>query len=305
MRIGTRGSLLAKWQAEHVRKLLFQIAGVETEIVIIKTSGDKLAQAPLTQIGGKGVFIKELEEALIDGTVDLAVHSVKDVPTETPSRLFFPAVLRRDDVRDCIVSRTGGGLSSLREGARVGTSSLRRQAQLRRLRKDLDLRDLRGNVDTRLRKVESGEYEAVVVAKAGLDRLGLAHRISEILAPEICLPAVGQGAIAIESRTTEPEISNVLAKLDDLETRNAVVAERSLLAELHGGCQVPLGAWARMERNELILEACVVSIDGLEYVRERASGSPEQAAELGKEVAHRLLNGGAGQILEQVGRQLG
>jgi hydroxymethylbilane synthase len=305
MRIGTRGSLLAKWQAEHVRNMLFQVAGVEAEIVIIKTSGDKLAQAPLTQIGGKGIFIKELEEALIAGSVDLAVHSVKDVPTETPSRLFFPAVLRREDVRDCIVSRTGGGLSSLHEGARVGTSSLRRQAQLRRLRKDLDLRDLRGNVDTRLRKVESGEYEAVVVAKAGLDRLGLTHRISEILAPEICLPAVGQGAIAIEARTTELEIANVLAKLDDFDTRNAVVAERSLLAELQGGCQVPLGAWARMERNELILEACVVSIDGLEYVREQASGPPEQAAELGKEVARRLLNGGAGQILEQVERQRG
>lgn len=305
MRIGTRGSLLAKWQAEHVRKLLFQATGVEAEIVVIKTSGDKLAQAPLTQIGGKGIFIKELEEALIAGSVDLAVHSVKDVPTETPSRLFFPAVLRREDVRDCIVCRAGGGLSSLREGARVGTSSLRRQAQLRRMRRDLDLRDLRGNVDTRLRKVESGEYEAVVLAKAGLDRLGLSHRISEILSPEVCLPAVGQGAIAIETRTTDSEISDVIGKLNDLETRNAVVAERSLLAELQGGCQVPLGAWARMERGELILEACVVSIDGAEYVRERAGAPPEQAAELGREVAHRLLNSGAGQILEQVGRQRG
>jgi hydroxymethylbilane synthase len=305
MRIGTRGSLLAKWQAEHVRKLLFQAAGVEAEIIVIKTSGDKLAQAPLTQIGGKGIFIKELEEALIAGSVDLAVHSVKDVPTETPSRLFFPAVLRREDVRDCIVSRAGGGLSSLREGARVGTSSLRRQAQLRRMRRDLDLRDLRGNVDTRLRKVESGEYEAVVLAKAGLDRLGLGHRISEILSPEVCLPAVGQGAITIEARTTDSEISDVIGKLNDLETRNAVVAERSLLAELQGGCQVPLGAWAHMERGELILEACVASIDGAEYVRERAGASPEQAAELGREVAQRLLNSGAGQILEQVGRQRG
>jgi hydroxymethylbilane synthase len=303
LRIGTRGSLLAKWQAEHVRKLLFQAAGIEAEIVIIKTSGDKLAQAPLTQIGGKGIFIKELEEALAAGTVDLAVHSVKDIPTETPPGLFFPAVLRREDVRDCIVTGSGAGLMMLREGARVGTSSLRRQAQLRRLRKDLDLRDLRGNVDTRLRKVESGEYEAVVLAKAGLDRLGLSHRISETLSPELCLPAVGQGAITIEARTAEPEISDVIAKLDDLETRNAVVAERSLLAELQGGCQLPLGAWARIELQELVLEACVTSVDGVEHVRERASAAPDQAAELGKEVARRLLNNGAGQILDQVGRQ--
>jgi hydroxymethylbilane synthase len=303
LRIGTRGSLLAKWQAEHVRKLLFQAAGVEAEIVIIKTYGDKLAQAPLTQIGGKGIFIKELEEALAAGTVDLAVHSVKDIPTETPPGLFFPAVLRREDVRDCIVSGSGAGLMTLREGARVGTSSLRRQAQLRRLRKDLDLRELRGNVDTRLRKVESGEYEAVVLAKAGLDRLGLSHRISETFSPELCLPAVGQGAITIEARIAEPEISDVIAKLDDLETRNVVIAERSLLAELQGGCQVPLGAWARMELQELVLEACVTSVDGAEQVRERASAAPDQAAELGKEVARRLLNNGAGQILDQVGRQ--
>src|SRR5215472_13616113 len=184
LRIGTRGSLLAKWQAEFVRKQLFAAAGVETEIVIIKTSGDKLQNAPLTQIGGKGIFVKELEEALIDETIDLAVHSVKDVPTDVPSRLSFPAVCRRDDVRDCVVSAHGVTLANLRKGARIGTSSLRRQAQLRHLRQDLDVRDLRGNVDTRLRKVESGQYEAVVLSKAGLDRLGLGQRISEILSPE-------------------------------------------------------------------------------------------------------------------------
>ena len=193
LRIGTRGSMLAKWQAESVRKKLFAASGVEAEIVIIKTSGDKMQQAPLTQIGGKGIFIKELEEALLEESIDLAVHSVKDVPTDIPSRLMFPAVCRRDDVRDCLVGST---LANLRHGARVGTSSLRRQAQLRHLRPDLDLRDLRGNVDTRLRKVESGEYEAVMVAKAGLDRLGLSQRISEVLSPEVCMQAVGQGAIA-------------------------------------------------------------------------------------------------------------
>jgi len=303
MRIGTRGSLLAKWQAEHVRKRIFDVSGVEAEIVIIRTSGDKLAQAPLTQIGGKGVFIKELEDALLEGAVDLAVHSVKDVPTETPPRLYFPAVLPREDVRDCVVSRAPGGLTALREGARVGTSSLRRQAQLRRVRRDLDFRDLRGNVDTRLRKMESGEYEAVVLAKAGLDRLGLSHRISEILSPEICLPAVGQGAIAIESRTTDRDLTEILDKLDHAETRNAVVAERALLAELQGGCQIPVGAWGRLERDDLVLEACVVSVDGSECVRERGAGPPGNAAELGKDVARRLLANGAGQILEQAARQ--
>jgi hydroxymethylbilane synthase len=282
LRIGTRGSLLAKWQAEHVRKLLFQAAGVEAEIVIIKTSGDKMAQAPLTQIGGKGIFIKELEEALAAG-----------------------AVLRREDVRDCLVSAGGVTLSALREGARVGTSSLRRQAQLRHIRADLDVRDLRGNVDTRLRKVESGEYDAVMVAKAGLDRLGWSHRITETFSPDVFMPAVGQGAIAIESRIAETEMAEVLDKLDDKESRSAVIAERALLSELHGGCQVPLGGWARLERQELLLEACVVSVDGVDYVRARASAAPEQAAELGKYVAQKLLEAGAGRILEAVGRTRG
>src|ERR1700736_5984952 len=272
LRIGTRGSLLAKWQGGEVRKKLFAGAGVETEIVIIKTSGDKQQMSPLSQIGGKGIFIKELEEALLEETIDLAVHSVKDIPTDIPSRLMFPAVCRRDDVRDCLVGST---LANLRHGARVGTSSLRRQAQLRHLRPDLDLRDLRGNVDTRLNKGESGEYEAVMVAKAGLDRLGLSQRISEVLSPEICMPAVGQGAIAVECRLKDTEAGELLAPLDDAETRTAIIAERALLAALEGGCQVPLGAWARIERGELVLEACVCSVDGGRYIKERASGPAE------------------------------
>ncbi len=259
LRIGTRGSPLAKWQAEFIRKQLFAATGMESEIVIIKTAGDKLQQAPLKQIGGKGIFIKELEEALLDETVDLAVHSVKDVPTDTPSRLMFPAVCRRDDVRDCLVGST---LVNLRQGARVGTSSLRRQAQLRHLRADLDLRDLRGNVDTRLRKVESGEYDAVMLSKAGLDRLGLSQRISEVLAPDVSMPAVGQGAIAVESRLKDTEAADILAHLDDAETRTAVIAERALLAALRGGCQVPMGAWARIERGELVLDACTRGAHG-------------------------------------------
>ncbi len=305
LRIGTRGSLLAKWQAESVRKQLFQATGVEAEIVIIKTAGDKMQQAPLTQIGGKGIFIKELEEALLDESIDLAVHSVKDIPTDTPSRLCFPAVCCRDDVRDCLVSASGAPLANLRQGARVGTSSLRRQAQLRHIRPDLDTRDLRGNIDTRLRKVESGEYDAILLAKAGLDRLGWSQRIAEILSPDLCMPAVGQGAIAVEARLKDTEAADVLAKLDHAETRTAIIAERALLGALHGGCQVPIGGWARIERGELVLEACVCSVDGLQYVKQRATAPPEHAAQLGEHMARLLMEAGAQNILEEVGRQRG
>lgn len=305
LRIGTRGSLLAKWQAEFVRKQLFAGAGVEAEIVIIKTAGDKLQVSPLSQIGGKGIFIKELEEALLEETIDLAVHSVKDVPTDTPSRLMFPAVCRREDVRDCLVGANGATLATLRQGARVGTGSLRRQAQLRHIRPDLDVRDLRGNVDTRLRKVESGEYEAVMLAKAGLDRLGWGGRITETMAPEVFMPAVGQGAIAVECRLNDTEAAEIVGGLDDAETRTAIIAERALLAALHGGCQVPLGAWARIERGELVLEACVCSVDGLQYVKQRATAAPEQAADLGGHMANLLMEAGAQNILEEVSRQRG
>ena len=305
LRIGTRGSLLAKWQAEYVRKQLFARAGVEAEIVIIKTAGDKLQASPLSQIGGKGIFIKELEEALLEETIDLAVHSVKDIPTDTPSRLMFPAVCRREDVRDCLVGANGATLANLRQGARIGTGSLRRQAQLRHIRPDLDVRDLRGNVDTRLRKVESGEYEAVMLAKAGLDRLGWSGRITETLSPEMFLPAVGQGAIAVECRLRDTEAAEMVGGLDDAESRTAIIAERALLSALHGGCQVPLGAWARIERGELVMEACVCSVDGVQYVKQRATSAPEQAAELGGHMANLLMEAGAQSILEEVSRQRG
>jgi hydroxymethylbilane synthase len=299
LRIGTRGSLLAKWQAEFVRKRLFAATGVEPEIMIIKTVGDKMLNAPVAQIGSKGVFIKELEEALLQETIDLAVHSVKDIPTDIPSRLMFPAVCKRDDVRDCLVGST---LADLRQGARVGTSSLRRQAQLRRIRPDLDLRDLRGNVDTRLRKVESGEYDAVVVSKAGLDRLGFSQRISEVLSPEVCMPAVGQGAIAVECRLQDREAEDLLTSLDDAETRAAIIAERALLGALHGGCQVPMGAFARVEHGELVMDACVCSVDGAHGVKQHATAPPEQAAQLGEHMARLLIEAGAQSILEEVGR---
>jgi hydroxymethylbilane synthase len=305
LRIGSRGSVLALWQAEFVRKQLFQLTGVEAEVVVIKTTGDKMQQAAFGQSGGKGIFIKELEEALLEESVDLAVHSVKDIPTDTPSRLQFPAVCRRDDVRDCLVSHQGTLLASLKQGARVGTSSLRRQAQLRHYRRDLDLRELRGNVDTRLRKVDSGEYDAIVISKAGLDRLGLSQKITETLSTEISLPAVGQGAIAIQSRLKDQQAAEILEKLDDAETRTVIIAERALMAALGGGCSVPLGAWARMERGELVLEAMLCSADGAQYVRQIATAPSEQATELGQRMAHLLMEGGAGKILEEVRRSRG
>jgi hydroxymethylbilane synthase len=305
LRIGTRGSLLAKWQAESVRKQLFAIAGVEAEIIIIKTAGDKMQQVPLTQIGGKGIFIKELEDALLDESIDLAVHSVKDIPTDVPRGLSFPAVCRRDDIRDCLISPTGSTLENLRRGARVGTSSLRRQAQLLRLRADLDIRELRGNVDTRLRKVGDGEYDAIVLAKAGLDRLGLSQRISQTFSPEEFMPAVGQGAIAVETRLNDNETGDLLTKLDDPETRAAIITERALLAALQGGCQVPIGAWARIERGEMLLEACVTSVDGQQHVKQRLAGAPDQGVQLGEQMARLLMETGAQTILEEVGRQRG
>ncbi len=305
IRIGTRGSMLAKWQAEFVRKKILEATGVDAEIVIIKTTGDKLQTASFAQIGGKGVFIKELEEALLNEEIDLAVHSVKDIPTEVPSRLCFPVICRREDTRDCLVAAKNETLSTLRKGARIGTSSLRRQAQIRHARPDLDVRELRGNVDTRLRKVASGEYDAILLAKAGLDRLGWSNRISEVLSPEVCMPAVGQGALGVQARLQDNELADALAPLDDFETRQSIVAERSLLAALEGGCQVPLGAWARFERGELAIDAVVCSPDGAQHVRQRATAPPDQARELGQRVAQMLIDSGAREILEEVYRQRG
>src|SRR5260221_1591127 len=221
--------MLDKWQAEFVRKKILEATGVDAEIVIIKTTGDKLQTASFVQIGGKGVFIKELEEALLNEEIDLAVHSVKDIHTEVPSRLCFPVICRREDTRDCLVAAKNEALSTLRKGARIGTSSLRRQAQIRHARPDLDVRELRGNVDTRLRKVASGEYDAILLAKAGLDRLGLSARIAEVLEPEIVMPAVGQGAIGVQARVRDEEMGAAISSLDPFETRQSIVAQRSLL----------------------------------------------------------------------------
>ncbi len=319
LRIGTRGSALALWQANFVAQRLAQLHGVEAELVRIRTSGDREgSQVPgkgslgdqfqasaFTQLGMKGLFIKEIEEALLAGSVDFAVHSMKDVPTETPVGLAFLAITRREDPRDCLISRYSRTLEALPGGARVGTSSLRRQAQLRHRRPDLDVVDLRGNVDTRVKKLENGEYDAIVLAMAGLTRLGLVSKVTEILDEDVMLPAVGQGALGIETRSDDAEAARFVAILDDAETRVCVTAERALLQALQGGCQVPLGALARIRGVELHLEAAVFSADGSEYVRANEHGPREEAREIGIRRAAALIDSGAGKILRLAGREVG
>jgi hydroxymethylbilane synthase len=305
LRIGTRGSALALWQANHVAARLAELHGVEWELVRIRTSGDRFLTGSVALVGTKGVFIKELEDALLAGTIDLAVHSMKDVPTEIPSGLEFPAIMKREDPRDCLVSHSGLRLGDLPVGARVGTSSLRRQAQLRHHRPDLQLLDLRGNVDTRLKKVAAGEFDAIALALAGVKRLGASDKVTEILTTELMLPAVGQGALGIETRSADRETANLVASLDDAETRACVTAERALLHELEGGCQVPLGALARLEGDDLLLEACVFSPDGADFVLREFRGSAKEADSVGKHLGQILIDAGADRILRLAGRSVG
>jgi hydroxymethylbilane synthase len=308
LRIGTRGSALALWQANRVREAVERGSGIAAEIVIVKTTGDHFAAAAFDQIGVRGVFTKELEEALFNDRADVAVHSMKDVPTDFSDVCRIMAVFRRDDPRDALVARGGLTLAQLPRGARIGTSSLRRASQLRAFRPDLQIIEIRGNVDTRLKKVEAGECEAVVLAKAGLDRLGFSERITEILPPEIVLPAVGQGVLCVEYfEAVEDLVLPLLKPLEDRETALAVRAERAVLNEMQGGCRLPLGAWARFEGGEMRLDACVLSADGGESMRRslaRACGSANEADALGRSVAKELLDAGAGRLLRLAGRSV-
>jgi hydroxymethylbilane synthase len=309
LRIATRGSALALWQANRLRDAIQNGPGRDAEIVVVKTSGDHFAAASLDQIGIQGVFTKELEEALFSDRADVAVHSMKDVPTEFSGVCRILPVFQRDDPRDALVSHGGEVLERLRRGARIGTSSLRRGSQLRAFRPDLEICEIRGNVDTRLRKVEAGECDAIVLAKAGLDRLGFTSRITEILSPDIMLSAVGQGVLCAEF--FEPLGALVLPYLEPLSDRDttlAVSAERSLLRELQGGCRVPLGAWARFEQGKLLLDARVLSPDGAESVRRSRSqpcASVADAVALGHSVGKELIDAGAGRILRLAGRSVG
>jgi len=298
--IGTRGSQLALWQAHWIEGRLREF-GTDTHVEIIKTTGDKITDVALAKVGSttglKGVFTKEIEEALLDGRIDVAVHSLKDLPTEIDERLAIGAIPERADPRDALAGRP---LDELAAGARVGTGSLRRVAQLRNRRPELEILGIRGNVDTRLRKMDEGQYDAVVLASAGLHRLGLEGRIAEILEPEVMCPAVGQGALGVQIRADDGSARELISRLDHGPTAAAVTAERAVLAALGGGCQVPLGAHAWIDGGVLKLIAVVVSPDGERMVRTSLEGSVGQAAEIGAAVASRLKQQGAAELLEEV-----
>jgi hydroxymethylbilane synthase len=289
LKIGTRGSALALWQANHVRDRLLAGGVPSVELVVIKTKGDKILDVPLAAVGGKGLFVKEIEDALLRGEVDLAVHSMKDVPTEQPDGLVLSAVSAREDARDAVVGKLG-------QGARVGTSSLRRMCQLRAWRPDLSIVSLRGNVDTRLKKLDAGELDAVVLAAAGLQRLGFAARIAERLPTSVSLPAIGQGALALETRGDDAEaIAAVRAAMHDEESAACVAAERALLARLQGGCQTPIAGHAVRKDGAIVLEGLVGAPDGSRILRDRAAGADPRA--VGLELAERLLAAGAEELL--------
>lgn len=302
LRIATRESPLALWQAEHVRaRLQAQHPGLQVSLVPMTTQGDQMLNAPLARVGGKGLFVKELEQAMLEGRADLAVHSMKDVPVQLPPGLGLHAFLRGEEPRDAFVSRRFPGLAALPEGAVVGTSSLRRQAQLRHLRPDVEIRDLRGNVGTRLAKLDEGRYDAILLAGAGLLRLGLAERISELFAADIFLPALAQGVIGIECRDDDEITRGLLAPLHDAPTATRLAAERALSARLGGACQVPVAGYALLQDDRLKLTALVAAPDGTRMVRDRIEGRADEAAELGARLAARLLAAGARDILAAIG----
>lgn len=301
LRIATRKSPLALWQAEHIRAELQRLhPGLAVELVTFTTQGDKILDTPLAKIGGKGLFVKELEVALLDGRADLAVHSMKDVPMEFPDGLGLIAIGEREDPRDAFVSSRYASIDALPAGAVVGTSSLRRQCQLRHHRPDLVIRDLRGNVNTRLAKLDAGEYDALILASAGLKRLGFTDRIRSEIPPEYSLPAVGQGALGIEARSGDARVAALVAPLNHEDSAVRVRMERALNRRLQGGCQVPIAGYAELGGDELRLRALVGSVDGSEIIRDEIRGPRADAEQLGEALADRLLAAGAGRILRAV-----
>jgi hydroxymethylbilane synthase len=294
--IGSRGSQLALWQANWIQTRL-ETMGERCQIEIIKTTGDKITDVALSQVGSKGLFTKEIEEALLAGAIDLAVHSLKDMPTDLPAGLTLAAIPEREDPRDALIGRA---LEDLAPGARVGTGSLRRTAQLRARRPDLQIEDIRGNVDTRLRKLDEGRYDAIVLASAGLRRLGLEHRITEVFNPSVMCPAVGQGALAVETRDDGGEAFRIAKHLEHAASRIAVTAERAVLAALGGGCQAPIGSHAYIDGDTLIVVGAVVSPDGAQVVRRRIHGSIADPVSVGRSLAEQILSAGGKEILDAV-----
>lgn len=299
--IGTRQSLLALWQSNHIASLLRkQYPDCQVTLKKIVTKGDRILDVPLAQIGGKGLFTKEIETELLDGTVDLAVHSLKDMPTVLPEGLCLTAITTRANVGDAFVSNKYASFSELPQGAVLGTSSLRRKAQLLAVRPDLKIVDLRGNVDTRLRKLDKGQMDAIILAAAGLERLGHADRIREIIPTTVCLPAVGQGALAIECRSDNKEVRDMLAFLNDLPTKQATDAERAFLGLIEGGCQVPIGVHAEVENDNVKIEAVIASLDGSKVLRNNITGPAANAADLGRKLGQQMLAEGGEQILADI-----
>ncbi len=301
VRIATRKSPLALWQAEFVKaELLKRNPGLTVELVKMTTQGDKILDTPLAKVGGKGLFVKELEQGMLRGDADLAVHSMKDVPVELPEGLHLSAICEREDPRDAFVSNNYKAIDDLPQGAKVGTSSLRRQLQIRARRPDLKILDLRGNVNSRLQKLDDGQFDCIILAAAGLKRLGFDARITSFIEAEFSLPAIGQGAVGIECRTDDPRINGMLAALNHADTRVRVDAERAMNHRLQGGCQVPIGGYAVLEGDTLWLRGLVGSPDGTRVVRAEARAPRARATELGIEVANALLAQGADAILKDV-----
>ncbi len=298
LKIATRKSPLALWQAEHIKARLQTLhPGLTVELVTFVTQGDKILDTPLAKIGGKGLFVKELENALLDGRADLAVHSMKDVPMELPEGLCLPVICEREDPADAFVSNQYHAIDELPQGARLGTSSLRRKSQIKAYRPDLTVIDLRGNVGTRLSKLDAGEYDAIILAASGLKRLGLASRIRQIIDIHLSLPAVGQGALGLECRSNDDVVLQFIAPLSDETTSVCVRAERAFNKTLHGGCQVPIAGFAVLENNEIVMQGRVGSPDGAVLLKAEVRGAPEHAEQLGQQLAQALLDQGAGPLL--------
>ncbi len=301
IRIGTRASALALWQAEWVKsELEKKYPGLTVSLTKIKTTGDKILDVPLAKVGGKGLFVKEIEEAMLRAEIDIAVHSMKDVPTFFPDGLHLSCITKREDARDALLSRNKVAFKDLPKGAKVGTSSLRRQAQLMNVRPDFVIEQLRGNVDTRLRKLKEGQYDAIILAAAGVRRLGLAENVTEYIEPEISLPAIGQGALGIECRVDDRELNDMIAFFNHSDTRVCVTGERALLRRLEGGCQVPIACYGRIKNNNLSLEGLVASVDGKQIIKESLEGPQAEAERLGVTLAENLLKRGADVILREV-----
>ena len=297
--IGTRGSALALWQANHVKQNIeTAFPDVHVDINIIKTTGDRITDRPLAMVGGKGLFVKEIEAALLDGSIDLAVHSMKDMPGELPDGLEIGAIPERANPFDVLICDRGTLLKEYHKGAVIGTSSLRRGSQLKHVRPDLEIKSIRGNLDTRLKKLKSGEYDAIVLAAAGLERLGQGSEITEYLTETDMVPAVGQGALCIETRENDPEMAEILSVLDHESTRTCVTGERAFLKEIEGSCHIPVACFGKHQDGKILFTAVVASEDGASFIKETIESTPEQVVEKGRELAKLVLEKGGQRILE-------